>query len=104
MLARFLKDADTCIAALGDEAIETVVAALAGDENVIEAAAAGFESFRDWMQAVENFHTFSLERETRRAPIVDSAPGWMRIRCWIADGTAKRLRLSMDAARRKPVP
>jgi hypothetical protein len=78
LLARFLKDADACIAALGDEAanarIAAVARALASDENVIEAAAAGLESFRDRMQAVENFHGISLERETQRAPKV-AAPG-----------------------------
>ena len=56
LLARFLEDTDACIAALVDEAIETVVVALTGDENVIEAAATGLERFRDRMQAVENFH------------------------------------------------
>jgi hypothetical protein len=45
LLARLLKNADACVAALGDEAIETVVVALAGHENMIEAAAAGLESF-----------------------------------------------------------
>ena len=74
LLARFLKDADACVAAQGDEAIETVVLALASDKNVIEAAAAGLESFRDRMQAVENFHEISLVRETQRAPN-DAAPG-----------------------------
>ncbi len=75
MLARFLKDADTGFAALDDEAIETFVVTFAGDENVIEAAAAGLKSFRDRMQAVEDFHSFSLERETHRAPNGDAAPG-----------------------------
>ena len=74
MLARFLKDANTGIAALGDEEIEAVVFALASYENVIEAAAAGLESFRNRMQAVENFHGISLECETQWAPN-DAAPG-----------------------------
>jgi hypothetical protein len=55
--------------------IEAVVAALACNENMIETAAAGLESFRHRMQAVENFHGISLERETPRAPIGDAAPG-----------------------------
>ena len=38
--------------------LRRVVVALAGDENVVEAAAAGLESFGDRMQAVENFHGF----------------------------------------------
>jgi hypothetical protein len=42
---------------------------------MIEAAAAGLESFRHRMQAVENFHGISLVRETPRAPIGDAAPG-----------------------------
>ncbi len=62
LLARLLKDADAGLAALGDEAVEAVVVALAGDEDVVEAAAAGLESFLDRMQAVENFHGISLER------------------------------------------
>jgi hypothetical protein len=74
LLARPLKDADACVAALGDEAGEAVVVALTGNENVIEATAPGLESFRDRMQAVENFHEDSLRRETRRAPNVNAAP------------------------------
>jgi hypothetical protein len=57
-----LKNANACVAALGDEAVETFVVALSGDENVIKSAAAGLESFRDRMQAVENFHESSLRR------------------------------------------
>jgi hypothetical protein len=60
LLARFFKHANACIAALGDEMIEAVIFALAGDEDVVEAAAAGLESFSDRMQAVENFHGISL--------------------------------------------
>ena len=56
LIARFEADADACVAALGDEAIETVVVALAGDEDVIETAAAGLESFIDRVQTVEDFH------------------------------------------------
>jgi hypothetical protein len=56
LLARPLKDANACVAALGYEAGEAVVVALASDENVIEAAAPGPDSFRDRMQAVENVH------------------------------------------------
>jgi hypothetical protein len=62
LLARPLKNANACVAALGDEAVETFVVALSGDENVIKSAAAGLESFRDRMQAVENFHESSLRR------------------------------------------
>ena len=60
LLARFLADADARVAALDDETgnarVMAVVLALAGDEDVIEAAAAGLERFRDRMQAVEDFH------------------------------------------------
>jgi hypothetical protein len=56
LLTGFLTDANACVTALGDEAVETIIMALAGDEDVIEAAAAGLERFRDRMQAVENFH------------------------------------------------
>jgi hypothetical protein len=43
-----------------DETLEAAVAAFAGDEDVIEAAAAGLHSFLDRVQAVENFHWTSL--------------------------------------------
>jgi hypothetical protein len=56
LLARLLKDEDARVAALGDEAIEAFVVALARDENMVEAAATGLESFRDRMQTVEDFH------------------------------------------------
>ncbi len=56
MLARFLADADAGLAALGNEAVEACVVALASDQDVIEAPTAGLESFLDRMQAVENFH------------------------------------------------
>jgi len=62
LLARPLKDADACVVALGDEAVEAVVVALASDEDPIEAAAPSLESFRDRMQAVKDFHGDSLER------------------------------------------
>jgi hypothetical protein len=62
LLARFLAYANTRIAALGDNAVKTFVVSLARDEDVVKASAAGLESFRDRMQAVENFHGISLER------------------------------------------
>jgi hypothetical protein len=62
LLARLLADANACIPALGDDAIKTIVVALARDKHVVKAAAAGLESFRNRMQAVENFHGISLER------------------------------------------
>ena len=45
---------------IADALAKTV--ALARDEHVVKAAAAGLESFRDRMQAVENFHEISLVR------------------------------------------
>jgi hypothetical protein len=45
LLARLLADAHACFTAGSNEARETVVLALAGDENVIEAAAAGAQGF-----------------------------------------------------------
>ncbi len=56
LLARSLKDANARVTALCDKAAETIIVALAGDEDVVESAAAGLESFRNRMQAVENFH------------------------------------------------
>jgi hypothetical protein len=56
LLAWPLKDANAGVAALDDEAGEAIIVALAGDEDVVESAAAGLESFRNRMQAVENFH------------------------------------------------
>jgi hypothetical protein len=60
LLARPLQDANSGVAALHDKAGETIIVALASDEDVIESAAAGLESFRNRMQAVENFHGISL--------------------------------------------
>ena len=62
LLARFLADPNACVATLGDDPVKTVVVALARDEHVVKAAAAGLESFRHRMQAVENFHEISLVR------------------------------------------
>ena len=56
LLARLLDDADASLAALGDEAGQSRVLALACDEDVIEMALAGLEGFLDRVQAVENFH------------------------------------------------
>ena len=56
LLARLLQDPNAGLAALGDEAGQTGILALAGDQDVIEAALAGLEGFLDRVQAVENFH------------------------------------------------
>ncbi len=60
LLAGLLTDADAGLAAGEDEAREAVVLALAGDDDVIEAAAAGAKGFLDRMNTVENFHGSSL--------------------------------------------
>ena len=68
LVARLLEDTDACRAALSDEAFETGIAALAGDEDVVKAAAAGLQGFLDRMQAVENFHEFQCTvRDTKGA-------------------------------------
>ena len=56
LLARLFQDANAGLAALGDEAGQAGIVALARYQNVIEAAAAGLERFLDRVQAVENFH------------------------------------------------
>jgi hypothetical protein len=53
-------DADFCGSAEFDEAFEAVVAAFAGYADVIELAGAGADGLLDWVEAVENFHDFSL--------------------------------------------
>jgi hypothetical protein len=60
LIARLLANANAGLAALFDEALDPLVLALAGDENVVEAAAASLESFFNCVQAVENFHKVSL--------------------------------------------
>jgi hypothetical protein len=56
LLAGLLENTDAGLAALGDEAVKTRVAAFAGDEHVVETALSGFEGFLNRVQAVENFH------------------------------------------------
>ena len=56
LLARPLEDANSGVAALCDKAGEAIIVALAGDEDVVESAAAGLQSFSNRVQAVENFH------------------------------------------------
>jgi hypothetical protein len=56
LLARFLADANSGLAALSDEMSEAFIMSLAGDEYVIKTTAAGPECLLDGMQAIENFH------------------------------------------------
>jgi hypothetical protein len=57
LLARFLANADACLAAEGDKALDAAILALAGHQNVVKTAAASLEGFFDRMQPVENFHS-----------------------------------------------
>jgi hypothetical protein len=61
MFARLLADANTGLATVSDEVGEPIVVALAGDEDMVKAAAAGLECLLHRMEAVENFHEFSLD-------------------------------------------
>ena len=56
LLAGVLADADAGLAEGVDELFQAKIVAFAGDQNVIEAAAAGLEGFFDRVHAVENFH------------------------------------------------
>jgi hypothetical protein len=73
LLARFLADADAGGAAEGDEGFQAGIVALAGHEDVIETPAASLEGFFDRMQAVENFHSLSVE-DGRSAASLNSLP------------------------------
>ncbi len=61
LLTGLLADADAGLTALGNEAGEAVIVALAGDEHMVKAALAGTKCFFHRMQAVENFHRNSVE-------------------------------------------
>jgi hypothetical protein len=61
LLAGLVADADTGLAAEGDELVEPGILALVGDEDVIEAAAAGLDRFFDRMHAIKDFHRDSVE-------------------------------------------
>ena len=61
LVARFLTYTDTGQFAIGNEAGEAFVVALGGDEDMIEAAATGLESFGNGVHAVENFHASSVD-------------------------------------------
>ena len=61
LLAGFLADANAGLAAEGDEAGDAGIFTLAGHENVVKAAMPSLEGFFDWMQPVQNFHSFSVE-------------------------------------------
>jgi len=65
LLAGFLPDADAGLAGGGNEALEAetfaLFEALAGDEDLVEAAAAGLQGFFNRVHAVEDFHVVSVE-------------------------------------------
>ena len=53
LLARFLADADAGLAAEGDELFQACVVALAGHDDLVEAALTGLEGFLDRMHSVQ---------------------------------------------------
>jgi hypothetical protein len=61
LLAGLVANADAGLAAESNELVEPGVLALVGDEDVVEAAAAGLDRFFNRMHAVENFHRDSVE-------------------------------------------
>jgi hypothetical protein len=56
LLAGFLAHPDASLAALIDQALEPLVVALAGNQNVVKAPPARPEGFFDRVQAIKNFH------------------------------------------------
>jgi hypothetical protein len=58
-----------------DEALDAAVAALAGDEDAIESAAAGLHSFLDRVQSVENFHKIQFTALDTSGAVVMRRPG-----------------------------
>jgi hypothetical protein len=65
LLPSIQADTDARLAALLDEALKTIVKALTRNEDVIKVTAAGFESFLDRVQAVEDFHKIILVCDER---------------------------------------
>lgn len=61
VLARFLADTNASITAIRHKAREAVVVALGGNQNVIEAALTGSQGFGDRVNAVEDFHSSSVD-------------------------------------------
>jgi len=61
LVAGLLANADAGFSAFGEELLDAGVVALAGDEDVVEAAAAGAQGFFDGVEAVEDFHLSSVE-------------------------------------------
>ena len=62
LLAGLLENADASLAALGDQLLEARIMPLPSHEDVVKAPLSGFESLLHRVQAVENFHGFSLRR------------------------------------------
>src|ERR1035437_8823927 len=56
LLARFLADADTALAALGHQPLQALVVPLPGHQHMVKTPPAGLERLFDRMQPVENFH------------------------------------------------
>ena len=56
LVAGFLTDADTGLAAQGYKPLQTVILTLAGHQYVVETPPSGLEGLFDRMHPVENFH------------------------------------------------
>ena len=56
LLARFLADGDAGLAAEGDELFQACIVALAGHNDLAEAALTGLEGFLDRMHSVQDIH------------------------------------------------
>jgi hypothetical protein len=56
LVAGFLADTETALAAESDEAFEPYIIAFTGHQNVIEAPPSSLERFLNRMQPVQNFH------------------------------------------------
>jgi len=66
LLAGLEGDADVGGTGEGGELFELAIAAFAGDGDAVEAAGPGAKGLFDGMEAIENFHIFSLPAENSR--------------------------------------
>jgi hypothetical protein len=57
LVAGFLLNADSGLAAESDKPLQPLVMPLAGHQNVVKAASASPDGLFDRMQSVENFHS-----------------------------------------------
>ena len=99
LIARFGANEDAGLAELVDKALEAVVLALAGNQDMIEAAAAGLESFFNRMQAVEDFHEVSLDGAVgaNRSPFLQDATYAAKSKCRSFDSSLRdSLRMTFE--------